>query len=341
MKKFKKYWFYLLLALSISLTILVINDINDTLIPKVIQDINSGVIGAILTTIITLILLSNQTESQENLTKKSVVYEEKLKIFNSFLSTLGACLEDGKLTASETTKIVHIFSVLRIHISFENSIKIEKSLSSIDNSFFFFDENSIPNLKKLIELYTVITNVFREELYGEKVDRKLSTFDFDNFKKVLYRKRLSVIKPNTFDELLDVLRNHSKIRHTGAKSGITIVYDIDSALIDALKRFHLFLVEIISDIPFQIEYVYEINSQIINDEKYCGIPWIKIHHKNNYFGYYALTETKRFIIGQVLPKHKQVASFEIFEFDDLYKYRSQIIKELNAIFKIIDSENII
>jgi len=41
------------------------------LIPKIVQDINSGAIGAILTTIITLILLSNQTESQENLTKSS------------------------------------------------------------------------------------------------------------------------------------------------------------------------------------------------------------------------------------------------------------------------------
>ena len=66
MKRFKKYWFYLLLAISISLTILVINNINDQLIPKIIQDINSGVIGAILTTIITLILLSNQNESQES-----------------------------------------------------------------------------------------------------------------------------------------------------------------------------------------------------------------------------------------------------------------------------------
>ena len=83
MKKFKKYWFYLLLALSISLTILVVNDLNDPFIPQILQDINSGVIGAILTTIITLILLSNQTESQENLTKVSVVYEEKLKIFNN------------------------------------------------------------------------------------------------------------------------------------------------------------------------------------------------------------------------------------------------------------------
>ena len=58
MKRFKKHWFYLLLLFSISLTILIINDINDFVIPKIIQDINSGVIGAILTTIITLILLS-------------------------------------------------------------------------------------------------------------------------------------------------------------------------------------------------------------------------------------------------------------------------------------------
>ena len=87
MKRYKKYWFYLLLAFSISLTVLILNDLNSPFIqiPKIVQDINSGVIGAILTTIITLILLSNQTESQENLTKSSVVYEEKLKIFNSFL----------------------------------------------------------------------------------------------------------------------------------------------------------------------------------------------------------------------------------------------------------------
>ena len=59
MKRYKKYWFYLLLAFSISLTVLILNDLNSPFIqiPKIVQDINSGVIGAILTTIITLILL--------------------------------------------------------------------------------------------------------------------------------------------------------------------------------------------------------------------------------------------------------------------------------------------
>jgi len=336
MKKFKKYWFYLLLALSISLTILVINDINDTLIPKIIQDINSGVIGAILTTIITLILLSNQTESQENLTKTSVVYEEKLKIFNSFLETIGQCLEDGKLTAVETTKIIHNFSVLRIHISSANAIKIEKAISSINNSFFYYDENSIPNLTRLIELYTDITNVFREELYGEKVNGTLTIFDFENLKKVLYRKRLSIIKPVTFGELLDVLIRNSKILHTANKTGITIVYNINTEIIDALKELHIFMQNVASEVSKEIEFTYEINTQIINDERYCGIPWIKLHYKNTYFGFYGLTETKKLWIGQILPEQKQVASLEIFEIGNINKYKSQVTNEYKKLIKSID-----
>jgi hypothetical protein len=337
MRKFKKYWYYLLIALSISLTILVINDINDPGIPIIIQDINSGVIGAILTTIITLILLSNQTESQENLTKTSVVYEEKLKIFNSFLETLIKCLEDGILTASETTKIIHSFSILRIHISTENAIKIENALSSIDNSFFHYDENSIPNLSKLIELYTEITNVFREELYDEKV--KLATFNFENLKKVLYRPRLSVKKPKTFSELLDELNGHSKILHRNTKTGITIVYDIDTDLIEALKKLHVILQDVISSVSKEIEYTFEINNQTINNERYCSIPWIKLHYKDIYFGYYGVSENKILYIGQMIPEKKQVASLEIFEIDNIDnidKLKLQIPAEFNKILKIID-----
>jgi hypothetical protein len=339
MKRFKKYWFYLLLALSISLTILVINNINDPLIPQIIQDINSGVIGAILTTIITLILLSNQTESQENLSKNSVVYEEKLKIFNVFLETLGQCLEDGKITATETTKIIHIFSVLRIHISVKNAIKIENAISSIDNSFFYYDENSVPNLSKLIELYTEITNVFRVELYGENTIEKLNVFDFENLKKVLYRKRLSVIKPTTFSGLLNELQNHSKILHTSKKTGITIVYDIDTELIDALKDLHNFMVIVITEVSNEIEFSFEINTQIINDERFCGIPWIKLYYKDIYFAFYGLSETKKIMIGRMLPDLKQVASLEIFEIDSLDKFKIQVRDEYKKILKSIETKN--
>lgn len=339
MKRFKKYWFYLLLALSISLTILVINDINDPLIPQIIQDINSGVIGAILTTIITLILLSNQTESQENLTKNSVVYEEKLKIFNVFLDTIGQCLEDGNLTAAETTKIIHSFSVLRIHISTSNAIRIENAISSIDNSFFYYDENSVPNLSKLIELYTEIANVFRAELYGENQGERLIAFDFENLKKVLYRKRISIIKPSTFNELLNELKNHSKVQHTSTKTGITIVYELNSELIETLKILHNFMRNVVSELSNEIQFKFELNTQIVNDEKYCGIPWIKLHYKGNYFAFYGLSETKKIMIGRMLPEQKQVASLEVFEIGTIEKYKLQILEEYKQLILSIDSKS--
>ena len=55
--------------------------------------------------IITLILLSNQSEREEKVTKNSVVYEEKLKIYNNFLDIIGKALEDGKLSADEIQKL--------------------------------------------------------------------------------------------------------------------------------------------------------------------------------------------------------------------------------------------
>lgn len=336
MKKYRKYWIYLWLLLTISLTVIVINYLNETVIPQIIRDVNSGVIGAILTTIITLLLLSNQTESQENLTKSSVVYEEKLKIFNSFLDTLGDCLEDGKLTAQETSKIIHSFSVLRIHISSKNSEILEKAIASIDNSFFFFDENNVPNLTRLIELYNKITNVFREELYGTNAEGQLVPFDFSNLKNVLYRQRLSIIKPNNFDDLLAILRSNPKILTTN--KGITTVYDIDEELLSGLTTFYLFMEKLISELSVDINLTFEINTKIINNDKYCGIPWIKLHYKDVYFAHFGLNTTKRLMVAKCIPENKQVASLELFEVNELESYSQQIKREFKQLMSAIDSE---
>ena len=110
----------------------------------------------------------------------------------------------------------------------QNAVKIENAISSIDNSFFYHNENSVPNLSKLIELFTEITNVLRTELYGENPKERLAVFDFENLKKVLFRKRTSIIKPSTFTELLNELRNHSKVQHTSTKTGITITLSSNS-----------------------------------------------------------------------------------------------------------------
>jgi len=339
MKRFKKYWFYLLLAFSISLTVLIINDINDHLIPKIIQDINSGVIGAILTTIITLILLSNQTESQENLTKSSVVYEEKLKIFNSFLDTIEASLEDGKLTAQEVSKIIQSFAILRIHVSIENSLKLEKTIATIDNSLFYHDENSLPNIDQLVALYTDLSSVFQDELYGAKAGNNLKKFDVENFKRILYKPRESVIQPSDFMGLIFELKNNPQFLHTGTTTKKTIFFIIDDELTESLIKFNDFMEKMLGEISNEIIFKYEIKKKIINNKTYCGVPWVKLYYKNVYFAYYALSETKRLFVGKYYPEKKQISSLEIFEIESIEKLKSQTSNELKSIVKIIDTKN--
>ena len=233
MKRFKKHWFYLLLLFSISLTILIINDINDFVIPKIIQDINSGVIGAILTTIITLILLSNQTESQENLTRNSVIYEEKLKMFNEFLMVLSRSLEDGKLAPIELKGIIFQFSMIRVHISIEGAKKIELAIQSIDEEFFYLDENYVPKFDRYIEFFTSICNVLRRELYHPQNDISLQPFTFDNFLKIAHQHRAVKLPIQSYDEVI-VAYNNIKSIYIDDKKGNIIQFELNSDQIQKL-----------------------------------------------------------------------------------------------------------
>ena len=125
--RYKKLWYFLLLSLFISLTILVLDNLNSNRIeiPQVVKDINSGVIGAILTTIITLVLLSNQSESEESLQKRSVIYEEKLRIFNEFLRTLGESIKDGKLSKEELKVLIYGYALVKMNLTVENARLLE------------------------------------------------------------------------------------------------------------------------------------------------------------------------------------------------------------------------
>jgi hypothetical protein len=335
----KKYKFYLLLALSISLTIIVINNINGAIIiPQIVKDINSGVIGAILTTIITLILLSNQTESQENLTKTSVVYEEKLKIFNNFLETIGKCLEDGKLTSQETQKIIHSFSMLRVHITEENSLKLENAISSINNSFFYVDEFNVPNISRYIELYTNLTNVFRQELYGDKAHNNLSVFEFKNFSEILFQRRTMEIKITNFHELIELLKEIPNLLYRNSKTENTVVYKIDSELLNSFTVFHNFMQMIIQEISSDISLTYETKKHIVNTEIYIGLPYVKLNYKNFYFAHYGFSEKKRLFLGTKIPNSKQIAAIEIYEIDQLVNLKQQISTEIKDLISNISSE---
>ncbi len=324
---------YLMLLLSISLTIIVINDINENVIPKVIQDINSGVIGAILTTIILQIQLSNQTESQEKINKNSVVYEEKLKIFNSFLVILGKSLEDGKLSNKERLNILHSFSILRIHITNESSLELERAIASIDNYFLYVDENSVQNFDKYVILYTQIANVFRKELYGYSKNEYLDIFNFDNFKEISFKKRTYPLQVNNIIELTIELSKYNEIMFE--KKDETIVFELNNNLIENFKLFFDFIQTNINKLEQDIQMEFMLSKHIVNNNIYCGLPFIKLLYKKEYFAYFGISERKRFHLSSKLES-KLIFSLEADEVSETNSYAGNIEQFIRQKIEKID-----
>jgi hypothetical protein len=269
----KKIWRYLLVVLVISLTIVVIQNINghEQDIPKVVQDINSGVIGAILTTIITLLLLSNQTDLQEIQTKNSVIYEEKLKLYNEFLNVMSKSLEDGKLAPEELKSIIFQYSIVRIHISAEGAQKIEDAIRSIDEEFFYVDENYVPKFDRYIQLYTEICNVLRKELYLNNQEADLAPFAFDNFLKIAYQHRAVKLPINSFE---DVLAEFEKTRsiYIDESKGNKIQFELSQENIKNLtEAFHLIELIFNEHNDHKIERRYLLKQYHVNGKIYLGM----------------------------------------------------------------------
>lgn len=280
--RYKKLWYFLLLSLFISLTILVLDNLNSNRIeiPQVVKDINSGVIGAILTTIITLVLLSNQSESEESLQKRSVIYEEKLRIFNEFLRTLGESIKDGKLSKEELKVLIYGYALVKMNLTVENARLLEKQLEKIDEEFFYVDENLVPNYNRHIELFGGICEVFKSELYGTKVDEAI-TPQFLNFYEISYHPRIKNIVVKEFDDMVTNIRNFQKVIWIGTEN--TVSFDLKEELIGNFEKTFRTLNEVVvQNGSHAIERVFDLGYYRINAKQYLKCPHIayRIDAKN-------------------------------------------------------------
>lgn len=80
----KRLLFWLGMVLMLSITILIFSKVYEGVIPKLVKSINNGAIGAILTAIITVFLLSQQSESEEIREKNSKVFEKNYPFTMTF-----------------------------------------------------------------------------------------------------------------------------------------------------------------------------------------------------------------------------------------------------------------
>ncbi|MFT3990196.1 MAG: hypothetical protein QM680_02185 [Luteolibacter sp.] len=115
------------LLFSISISIFVFNSIYQGAIPKIVEEINNSSIGAILTAIITVLLLSQQSSSEEIKERNVRVFEEKSSRFNNFIDKLWEIWEDRNVSLEELNELIKLVS--KDIVLYANPERVDKILS--------------------------------------------------------------------------------------------------------------------------------------------------------------------------------------------------------------------
>jgi len=172
-EKLKRILGGLFILLFISLGILIFSLVYEEELPKFVENINNGAIGAILTAIITVFLLSRQTQIEEEQERKSKVFEEKLSIYKDFLEKLRIILLDEAISVDvkkgpdEIKDLIFQLAQIKMHTESGRIVKIFKQVEKIIIILNEKNKNNAPfNYSLLSECLFTIVEEFQQELYG-------------------------------------------------------------------------------------------------------------------------------------------------------------------------------
>jgi gas vesicle protein len=137
-------------------------------------------LGAIVTAIITLLLLNGQSTADEVKEKNVKVFEKKSKLFEEFINKLVSIMSNQNITVNDLISIIEseYYSKSMLYLKEDAQDKIKKSLTNLSTSITAFNDDNISNLKEVNESYdkiresiTEIINILTEEIgLGGKIN---------------------------------------------------------------------------------------------------------------------------------------------------------------------------
>lgn len=157
----------------------------------------AAILGVVITATITVVLLDGQSKKEQTAKRNSKVFEEKLKIYQDFLTTLYDVVKDRKLTEDEKLQLEFKTSLVAMHCKPKNLDSVSAAVRKVISSFCPSDEKkqnsqgNIPLLKSLLD----VVEALKIDLYNidtEKDGKK----DDNDLDKMLFS---SAIKTNTIN----------------------------------------------------------------------------------------------------------------------------------------------
>lgn len=128
-----------ILSLSLFIFIQIYSTEEQDGILKVVEEINNGAIGAILTAFVTVLLLQGQTDSEVKREQDITIFQNKVATYANFTNKMWSMLNDEKITVDEINELRSIlFGELVFYLNEEQIKQITEIIQRAD----FFDPNN-------------------------------------------------------------------------------------------------------------------------------------------------------------------------------------------------------
>lgn len=177
----------------------------------------AAMIGAIITMIITFLLLRGQTSSEEEKDRNSKVFEERLRIYQEFLHKLCDVVKDLKIEPEDEVELEFQVAYIAMHTSPQSISDISAQVKDIIVAIKKGDSNSNEMLKQLF----AIADTFSKELYGKEKDVSDDKKDSENYKNNAIENFKSIIVAQKNVTLYErAIRLQEKIEANGSKQWI-------------------------------------------------------------------------------------------------------------------------
>ncbi len=158
----------------------------------------AAILGVVITATITVVLLDGQSKKEQTAKRNSKVFEEKLRIYQDFITTLYNVVKDRKLTEDEKLLLEFKTSLVAMHCKPKNLDSVSAAVCKVISSFCPSDEKKKQNSQgniPLLEGLLGVVEALKIDLYNVDVEKD-AKMDGDDLDKMLFS---SAIKTNTIN----------------------------------------------------------------------------------------------------------------------------------------------
>lgn len=138
-----------------------------------LSEVFAGLFGAAIVAIITLLLLEDQTKSESEKDRQTMIFQKKLEIYQTFLSSLNTIVANKHISDIDKINLQFQVAYISIHTESARLKAISKQVVSIIRKLELDENEPIDN-----NVYTELCKM-SVEFHNELYDNKLTTIDSD------------------------------------------------------------------------------------------------------------------------------------------------------------------